>query len=81
MPEITYIYSQNSAINFLRIIKNYKSLFVKLYNIFHSKYLKLKNYNNKKNCLSFFEDNLLEKIILLVFNFILKKVNTMEKNY
>ena len=24
MPEITYIYSQNSAINFLRIIKNYQ---------------------------------------------------------
>ena len=24
MPEITYIYSQNSAINFLKIIKNYK---------------------------------------------------------
>ena len=49
---------------FLRIITNYKFIFVKLYNIFHSKYLKIKNYNNKKNCLSFFEDNLLEKIIL-----------------
>ena len=24
MPEITYIYSQNSAINFLKVIKNYK---------------------------------------------------------
>ena len=24
MPEITYIYSQNSAINFLNIIKNYQ---------------------------------------------------------
>jgi uroporphyrinogen-III synthase len=24
MPEITYIYSQNSAINFLKIIKNYQ---------------------------------------------------------
>ena len=24
MPEITYIYSQNSAINFLKLIKNYK---------------------------------------------------------
>ena len=24
MPEITYIYSQNSAINFLKVIKNYQ---------------------------------------------------------
>ena len=24
MPEITYVYSQNSAINFLKVIKNYQ---------------------------------------------------------
>ena len=48
----------------LKIAVNYKKLFELFNGFFEKKYLEIKNYKNKKYCLSFFNNNLIEKIIL-----------------